>query len=85
MAVRVSMVAEPRCGTSTACPELEELGVDLGLILEDVEAGAGDRAVPQRSGERRLVDDRPARRVDEVRGAFMAVSCSAPIRWCVGA
>ena len=41
-------------------PELEELGVDLGLPLEDVEAGAGDRAVAQRSGERRLVDDRRA-------------------------
>ena len=60
--------------------ELEELGVDLGLPLEDVEAGAGDRAVAQRSGERRLVDDRPARGVDEVCGAFMAVNCSAPIR-----
>ena len=72
-------------------PELEELGVDLGLPLEDVEAGAGDRAVAQRSGERRCSAAAsaasstigPRAVLTRYAELFMAVNCSAPIRWCV--
>jgi hypothetical protein len=45
--------------------ELEQARVHLRLVLEDVEAGARDDAGGERLGERSLVDDRPARRVDE--------------------
>lgn len=38
------------------------------LVLEDVEPRAGDAALGERLVQRRLVDDRSARRVDEVGG-----------------
>src|SRR5215470_5067859 len=38
------------------------------LLVEDVEAGAGDGPVPQGPDEGRLVDDGAPRGVDEVRG-----------------
>ncbi len=38
------------------------------LAVEHVDRGAGDRSLGERFDQRRLVDDRPARRVDEVRG-----------------
>ena len=46
--------------------ELEQGRVHVGLVLEDVEAGALDDAVTQRLGQRALVHDGPAGRVDEV-------------------
>ena len=42
-------------------------GIDR-LLLEHVERGAGDAPAAQRLDQRGLVDDRPARHVDEVRG-----------------
>ena len=66
IAVRVSIVAEPRCGIEHRVLELEQAGVHLRLVLEHVEAGAGDHARRERLGERGLVDDRAACRVDEV-------------------
>ena len=47
--------------------EIEESGVHLRLVLEHVERGAGDQAGAQRLDQRRLVDDRPARSVDQER------------------
>ena len=58
--------------------------MDLGLALEDVEPRAGDHAVAQRRGERRLVDHRPARGVDQVGVvAHRARARRASIRWRV--
>ena len=50
--------------------ELEELGVDAGLVLEDVEAGARDPALLERLDEGRLVHDGTPGDVDEERGPF---------------
>src|SRR5262245_43453119 len=47
---------------------LEQRRGDVGLMLEHVEAGAGDLPLFQGTRERRLVDDRPARGVDQERG-----------------
>ena len=46
MSTRPSSVAEPICGSSTTLPagELQQLRVDRRLVLEHVEAGAGDLA-----------------------------------------
>ena len=47
MSTRPSIVAEPMCGSSTTLPALREphqLRVHRGLVLEHVEAGAGDVA-----------------------------------------
>src|SRR5262249_3152368 len=43
--------------------KLAQDGIDLGLMLEHVEAGTGDPACAQRPHQRSLVDDRPARGV----------------------
>src|ERR671919_2424408 len=46
--------------------ELEQWVVRVDrLLLEDVEGRAGDPPVPERLGQRQLVNDRPARDVDE--------------------
>src|SRR5512132_1636685 len=47
--------------------EFAQLWVDRWLVLEDVEAGAGDLAVPQHPGERGLVDHLAPRGVDDDR------------------
>ena len=58
-------------------------GVDR-LLLEHVERGAGDAARLQRGDQRRLVDDRSARDVDEIRGRLHPARIrGAPIRWRV--
>ena len=44
---------------------LEQRSIDLGLVLEHVEAGAGDPRARKRAHQRSLVDDRPARGVDQ--------------------
>jgi hypothetical protein len=53
MSMRPSMVAEPICGISTTLPcpggELEQLGIDRRLVLEHVEAGAGELRRPRAS------------------------------------
>ena len=43
---RTSTVALPRCGASTTFVILRSAGIDLRLVLEHVEAGAGDPAAP---------------------------------------
>ena len=67
MAVRVSRVALPRCGASTTFSIVKQRLVDDRLALVDVERGAGNQSLVQCPGERFLVDDRSARRVDENR------------------
>jgi hypothetical protein len=42
----------------------------LRLAFVHVEARAGDAAALERRDERGLVHDRPARRVDQIRGGF---------------
>ena len=46
--------------------ERQEARIEVGLGGEHVERRAGDRAVLQRIEQRRLVDDRAARDIDEV-------------------
>ena len=55
---RTSGTALPRCGVSTTFGILRKRRVDLRLVLEHVEAGAGDLLSRQRADQRRLVDDR---------------------------
>src|SRR5439155_9259499 len=50
--------------------ELEQGGLDRGLALVHVQAGAGDDTFLQRLRESLLVDDRAAGRVYEDRGAL---------------
>ena len=50
--------ALPRCGVEHDVGHLAQRRVDLGLVLEHVEAGAGDLLLGQRRDQRRLVDDR---------------------------
>ena len=45
----------------------EQVRMHFGLTLEDVERGAGNEVLTQRPRQRRLVDDLPTCRVDEVR------------------
>ena len=69
MSTRPSSVAEPRCGSSTTLPalrELDELRTDRGLVLEHVEAGAGDFVRLDQARQRVLVDHLAARGVDDV-------------------
>jgi hypothetical protein len=56
--------AHVRCQHDVVEPE--QLGRNVRLALEHVEAGTGDDAVLQRLDERLFVDDRAARDVDEV-------------------
>ena len=67
--MRPSIVAEPMCGSSTTLParaSLTQLRVDRRLVLEHVEAGAGDLARLDHAGQRVLVDHLAARGVDDV-------------------
>ena len=69
MSMRPSSVAEPMCGSSTTLPvarELGELRIDRRLVLEHVEAGAGDLAAADQADQRVLVDHFAARGVDDV-------------------
>ena len=70
IAVRVSVVPLPRCGTQQDVLERQQIGVNGRLVLVHVERRAGEQPVLERPGERRLVDDRAARRVDQVRGSL---------------
>ena len=65
IALRVSCVALPTCGSSTTLSIASSAARNVGLVGEHVEARRLDRAVLQRRHERRLVDDRAARDVDE--------------------
>ena len=55
---RTSGTALPRWGVSTTLVIFFKRGVDLRLVLEHVEAGAGDLLAGQRAHQRRFVDDR---------------------------
>ena len=70
MSTRPSIVAEPICGSSTTLPasrELDQLRIDRRLVLEHVEAGAGDLAGFDQARQRVLVDHLAARGVDDDR------------------
>ena len=53
------------CGTSTTLSSASSACGTCGSSLEDVEPRAGDAAFGQRGDQRRLVDQRAARDVDE--------------------
>ena len=65
---RTSTTALPRCGVVTTLAIFKSAGVTSRFVLEHVEAGAGDLALPERSRQRLLVDDRPARGIDQEGG-----------------
>ena len=71
MSMRPSIVAEPICGSSVTLPALarrDELRADRRLVLEHVEAGAGDVRRPRSFASARvLVDHLAARGVDDDR------------------
>ena len=48
IAVRVSVVALARCGTSITFSSGEQAGVDGGLVLVDIERGAGNQPLLER-------------------------------------
>jgi hypothetical protein len=54
-------------------------GATLGLVLEHVEAGAGDLLFGQRADQRGLVDDRAACGIDEEGRFFIRPNSRAPI------
>ena len=68
MAVRVSSVAEPMCGSSVTFGSASSAARHLRLVGVDVEPGAGDPALAQRRDQRRLVDHVAAGGVDEIGG-----------------
>ena len=59
-----SRVLAPRCGVTTTDVEPEQRRLGGRLAVEHVEGGAGDHAVADGVGERRLVDDAAAGHVD---------------------
>ena len=68
MSTRPSIVAEPICGSSTTLParaSLTSFRVHRRLVLEHVEAGAGDVAGFDQPRQRVLVDHLAARGVDD--------------------
>ena len=81
MSTRPSSVAEPICGSSTTLPALraDQLRIDRGLVLEHVEAGAGDLAGFEHAGQRVLVDHLAARGVDDI-GRRLADQLQPPRR-----
>ena len=52
--------------------ERQQIGMHRRLVLVDVERRAGEQVLLQRPRQRLLVDDRAARRVDEIRRALHA-------------
>ena len=81
IAVRVSTVADPRCGTEdTSAPSRPGCTAARPRTRR-----ARHRRSPglERRDERRLVDDRTPRGVDEVAVDFIARSSAAPMRWWV--
>ena len=65
IAARVTSVDEPRCGNSTTWSMSSSSCGTSRLLGEHVETGRIDRAVLQRLDQRRLVDHRAARHVDD--------------------
>ena len=57
--------AEPTCGSQHHVVERRQPSGTCGSFVEHVEAGGEDRAVAQRLDQRRLVDQRAARDVDQ--------------------
>ena len=68
IAVRVSIVAEPRWGRSTTFSSSSRPGCTSGSRSNTSSPAPAIVPVAQRLDQRGLVDDRAARRVDEVRG-----------------
>jgi hypothetical protein len=62
-----SRVRPPTCGVSTTFGQAEQRAVARRLGGEDVQARAAQAAGGERGGERLLVHERPARRVDQQR------------------
>ena len=58
--------------------KLDQLGIDRRLMLEHVEPGAGNLVRLDQPGQRILVDDLAARRVDDERPPAAAASACAP-------
>ena len=52
--------------------ERAEIRMDVRLVLVHVEGGAGNDVILERPDQRRLVDDRSPRRVDQIRAALHA-------------
>ena len=65
IARRVSTVALPWCGCSTTLSMREQRLGNVRLVDEHVERGAAEPPLLQRRHQRRLVDDRAARHVDQ--------------------
>ena len=66
IAVRVSIVAEPRCGMSTAFSSSSRPGCTSGSCSKTSSPAPAITPARERLGERGLVDHGAARRVDEV-------------------
>ena len=82
MSMRPSIVAEPMCGSSTTLRgSFSELRVHRGLVLEHVEAGAGELARRQHAGQRVLVDHLAARGVDHMACGRSSFRRRAESRW----
>ena len=65
IATRVSVVALPRCGSSTTFSMVSSVGRDRGSFSYTSSPGAGDRPRLERRHQRRLVDDVAPRGVDQ--------------------
>ncbi len=81
MSMRPSRVAEPICGRSVdlaSFASLTQLRRDRRLMLEDVKPRTGEFARLEHLDQRLLVDDLPARRVDEDRARAADISAAAP-------
>jgi hypothetical protein len=65
MPTRVSWDALAMCGARVTVDSGQQTRVDLGLVLEDIEAGPADPMLRERSHQRRLVHDRTASGVDQ--------------------
>ena len=65
IARRVWREAEPTWGSATTLSSSSSAGRHVGLVLVDVEPGRENPALPHRFDQRRLVDQRAARDVDQ--------------------
>ena len=66
MAPRVSQVPLAMCGVSTTLSQRAQFGRHVGLVGKHVERRAGDDAGGHGMDQRRLVDHRAARHVDQI-------------------
>ena len=86
IAARVAMGGAAQVRQEHGVRALGQPGGHPRLVLVDVQPRPGDPPGPQRLDQRRLVHDRPARRVDQVRRRLHhAPAPAASIRWRVSA